>query len=128
MLNTAYELGMSDWSSDVCSSELGTFTVTPVYLENAPRGIASGAWLHDFGLQTSRGLRALKVWMALKEHGVAKFGRLNDQDLAHARYLTEQVMATPDLEVCFPTTINIVCFRYDQIGRASCRERGCQYV
>src|SRR3546814_8769336 len=104
---TAYEMRISDWSSDVCSSDL---------------------WLHDFGLQTSRGFRALKVWMALKEHGVAKFGRLIDQDLAHARYLTEQVMATPDLEVCFPTTINIVCFRYDQIGRASCRERGCQYV
>ena len=97
-------------------AHFGTFTVTPEYLENAPRGIASGAWLHDFGLQTSRGFRALKVWMALKEHGVAKFGRLIDQDLAHARYLTEQVMATPDLEVCFPTTINIVCFRYDPGG------------
>ncbi|MGM0561805.1 MAG: pyridoxal phosphate-dependent decarboxylase family protein [Pseudomonadota bacterium] len=94
----------------------GSFTLTPEYLENAPRGIASGAWLHDFGLQTSRGFRALKVWMALEEQGVAKFGRLIDQDLAHARYLSERIEATPDLSMCFPTAINIVCFRYDPGG------------
>lgn len=93
-----------------------TFTVTPEYLENAPRGIASGPWLHDYGLQTSRGFRALKVWMALKEHGVAKFGRLIEQDLAHARYLTERIEATPDLEMCVPASINIVCFRFDPGG------------
>ena len=97
-------------------AHFGSFTVTPEYLENAPRGIASGAWLHDFGLQTSRGFRALKVWMALEEHGVAKFGRLIDQDLAHARYLADRITATPDLSLCFPTEINIVCFRYDPSG------------
>ena len=93
-----------------------SFTLTPEYLENAPRGIASGAWLHDFGLQTSRGFRALKIWMALKQHGVSKFGRLIEQDLAHARYLTERVTARPELTLCFPTSINIVCFRYDPGG------------
>lgn len=97
-------------------AHFGSFTLTPEYLENAPRGIASGAWLHDFGLQTSRGFRALKVWMALEEHGVAKFGRLIDQDLAHARYLTARITGTPDLSMCFPTAINIVCFRYDPGG------------
>lgn len=97
-------------------AHFGSFTLTPEYLKSAPRGIASGAWLHDFGLQTSRGFRALKVWMALEEHGVAKFGRLIDQDLAHARYLTDRIAATPDLRLCFPTAINIVCFRYDPGG------------
>jgi glutamate/tyrosine decarboxylase-like PLP-dependent enzyme len=87
-------------------------------LENAPRGIASGAWLHDFGLQTSRGFRALKVWMALEEHGVAKFGRLIDQDLAHARYLADRIEALSDLELFRPTAINIVCFRYNPGGLA----------
>jgi aromatic-L-amino-acid decarboxylase len=94
-------------------AHLGTFSTTAEYLEGAPRGIASGAALHDFGLQTSRGFRALKVWMALKEHGLAKFGRLIDQDLAHARYLAQRITDTPDLALCFPTVINIVCFRYD---------------
>jgi glutamate/tyrosine decarboxylase-like PLP-dependent enzyme len=97
-------------------AHFGSFTLTPEYLKNAPRGIASGVWLHDFGLQTSRGFRALKVWMALKEHGVSKYGRLIEQDLAHARYLTERIKAAPDLKLCFPTAINIVCFRYDPGG------------
>ena len=97
-------------------AHLGTFTVTPEYLEVAPRGIASGVWLHDFGLQTSRGFRALKVWMALKEQGLAKFGRLIDQDLAHARYLSARITATRDMTLCFPGVINIVCFRYDPGG------------
>ena len=54
---------------------------------STPRGLASGEWLHDYGLQTSRGFRALKVWMALKEHGVEKFGRLIDQNIAQGHYL-----------------------------------------
>jgi glutamate/tyrosine decarboxylase-like PLP-dependent enzyme len=97
-------------------AHFGSYTLTPEYLKNAPRGIASGEWLHDFGLQTSRGFRALKVWMALKQHGVSKFGRLIEQDLTHARYLTEQIKVTPDLQLCFPTVINIVCFRFDPGG------------
>jgi glutamate/tyrosine decarboxylase-like PLP-dependent enzyme len=49
--------------------------------------------------------------MALEEQGVAKFGCLFDQDLAHASYLAERITANSDLKLCFPTAINIVCFR-----------------
>jgi aromatic-L-amino-acid/L-tryptophan decarboxylase len=98
------------------SAHRNTFAVTPEYLEAAPRGLASGDWLHDWGLQTSRGFRALKIWMALKEHGVDKFGRLIDQDIEHARRLTELIEAEPDLELVAPTNINIVCFRYRSPG------------
>ncbi|MDG4882241.1 aspartate aminotransferase family protein [Mesorhizobium sp. WSM4884] len=93
------------------SAHRNTFAVTPEYLESTPRGLASGQWLHDYGLQTSRGFRALKIWMALKEHGVEKFGRLIDQNIAQAGYLTRLIEAEPTLELTAPTTINIVCFR-----------------
>ncbi|MBZ9800103.1 pyridoxal phosphate-dependent decarboxylase family protein [Mesorhizobium sp. ES1-4] len=89
-----------------------TFAVTPEYLESTPRGLASGEWLHDYGLQTSRGFRALKVWMALKQHGVEKFGRLIDQNIAQASYLAGLVEAEPSLELAAAPTVNIVCFRY----------------
>jgi glutamate/tyrosine decarboxylase-like PLP-dependent enzyme len=89
-----------------------TFAVTPEYLESTPRGLASGEWLHDYGLQTSRGFRALKVWMALKEHGIEKFGRLIDQNIAQGRYLGTLIDAEPSLELMAPANINIVCFRY----------------
>lgn len=48
----------------------------------------------------------------LKEHGVAKFGRLIDQNIEQARYLTEMVKEDAELELAAPTTVNIVCFRY----------------
>lgn len=93
-----------------------TFAVTPEYLESAPRGLASGHWLHELGLQTSRGFRALKVWMALKQHGVNKFGRLIDQNIFQGHYLASLVEAEPRLRLMAPTVINIVCFRYDPGG------------
>lgn len=93
-----------------------TFAVMPEYLEPTPRGIASAPWLFDYGLQTTRGFRALKVWMALKEHGIEKFGRLIDQNVAQARYLSKLIEAEPLLELAAPTSINIVCFRYRPQG------------
>ena len=39
------------------------FVVTPEYLEPSSRGLASGDWLYVYCLQTSRGLKALKIWM-----------------------------------------------------------------
>jgi aromatic-L-amino-acid decarboxylase len=89
-----------------------TFAVHPEYLATTPRGLAAGEWLYEYGLQTTRGFRALKVWMAIKEHGLEKFGRLIDQNIAQAQYLTRLVEAEPLLELRAPTNINIVCFRY----------------
>jgi aromatic-L-amino-acid decarboxylase len=94
----------------------GAFAVTPEYLETAPRGLAAAAWLHEYGLQTSRGFRALKIWMALKEHGSAKFGRLIDQNIAQARHLARLVEAEPRLELVAPASLDIVCFRYRPRG------------
>ena len=90
-----------------------TFTLTPEYLESTSRGIAAAPWLHDFGVQTSRGFRALKVWMSLHEHGIEKFGRLIDQNIAQAAYLTGLVKAAPLLELWFDTALNIVSFRFN---------------
>jgi len=93
-----------------------TFAVSPEYLQGMSRGIASGPWLHEFGLQTSRGFGALKVWMALMEHGVTKFGRLIDQNVAQAAFLADLVRSHPPLELIADPEINIVCFRYAAVG------------
>jgi glutamate/tyrosine decarboxylase-like PLP-dependent enzyme len=98
------------------SAHRHAFAVTPEYLESTPRGLASGDWLHDYGLQTSRGFKALKVWMSLKEHGIEKFGRLIDQNIAQAHYLSDLIEAEPLLELIAPTNINIVCYRYRSPG------------
>lgn len=94
----------------------GTFAVSPEYLQGTTRGLAAAPWLHELGLQTSRGFGALKVWMTLMEHGTEKFGRLIDRNIAQAKYLGERVEAEPKLRLLMPTEINIACFRYDPGG------------
>lgn len=88
------------------------FAVSPEYLETAPRGLAAAEWLYEYGLQTTRGFRALKIWMAIKEHGIEAFGRLIDQNIAQARYLAGLVEVEPALELTAPVEVNIVCFRH----------------
>jgi aromatic-L-amino-acid/L-tryptophan decarboxylase len=97
-------------------AHLRAFSLTPEYLERTARGIASGAWLFDYGLQTSRGFRALKVWMALKEQGADKFGRIIDLNIDQARYFAERLSARPDFELVASVTLDIVCFRYRPPG------------
>jgi aromatic-L-amino-acid/L-tryptophan decarboxylase len=89
------------------------FTLTPDYLEHNTRGIAgSDLWFSDYGVQLTRGFRALKVWMSLKEHGIDTFGRLIRQNVEQARYLESLVKEREELELLVPTSLNIVCFRY----------------
>jgi aromatic-L-amino-acid decarboxylase len=116
-LHAPFELGCALVRD--ASAHRNTFAVTPEYLETMPRGLASGSWLHDYGLQTTRGFRALKVWMAIKQHGIEKFGRLIDQNITQAHHLSKLIDAEPLLELFVPTNINIVCFRYRPDGRDS---------
>ena len=100
------------------AAHLATFSLSPEYLKPATRGVAAAAFLHDYGIQTSRGFRALKVWMSLRENGVKKFGRLIDQDIAKAAYLSERIEQSDNLRLLLPTCINIVCFLYDPGGKS----------
>ena len=87
------------------------------YLARARGGLAGGAhWFSDYGIQLSRGFRALKVWMSFKEHGIHKYGRMVDQNIAQAKYLARLVEQTPELELLAPAPLNIVCFRYKAGG------------
>ncbi|HLQ22539.1 MAG TPA: pyridoxal-dependent decarboxylase, partial [Gemmatimonadales bacterium] len=94
------------------------FSLRPDYLTHAERGLAAGTlWFSDYGIQLTRGFRALKVWMSLKEHGLEKYARLVRQNIEQARYLAERIREAPDLEVLAPVPLNIVCFRYVAPGR-----------
>jgi glutamate/tyrosine decarboxylase-like PLP-dependent enzyme len=93
-----------------------TFTLHPEYLEQHPRGVAGAEFLFDYGIDLSRGFKALKVWMGLKEVGPARYGKLIAQSIAQTRHLADLVQATPGLELCAPQLINIACFRYVRPG------------
>jgi aromatic-L-amino-acid decarboxylase len=90
-----------------------TFASRPGYLTRDTRGLAGGSpWPCDFGLDLSRGFRALKTWFTLKVHGTEKIGAVIAKTCALARYLESKVAAEPQLELLAPAQLNIVCFRY----------------
>src|SRR3546814_10429081 len=87
---TAYEMRISDWSSDVCSSDL----------HDGSSQEAGSAGVVGLALRGGRLERRLPA--AMRVHGHRP--RVSGQVAAHALRIG------------------------DQIGRASCRERVCQYV
>jgi aromatic-L-amino-acid/L-tryptophan decarboxylase len=89
-----------------------TFNLHGDYLQVQERGLAAGEFLADYGFELSRGFKALKLWMSLKEQGVKKFGALIDQHINMGQYLADLIRAEPRLELMAPVVINIVCFRY----------------
>ncbi|MFC3168869.1 pyridoxal phosphate-dependent decarboxylase family protein [Paracoccus fontiphilus] len=98
------------------AAHLGSFALHSEYLDPALRGIAAGGWLFDLGVQTSRGFRALKVWMMLREHGTARFGRIIGRNIDQARRMADRIDAHPRLVRLSPVTLDIVCFRHDPGG------------
>lgn len=84
------------------------------YLTAHERGLAAGPEnLSNFGMELSRGFKALKVWMSLKEHGAAKYGALISQNIDQAFYLGKLVNQHKELELLTPVTMNVVCYRYN---------------
>ncbi|MFO7695710.1 MAG: pyridoxal-dependent decarboxylase [Anaerolineae bacterium] len=116
-----YEIGCALVRDEAIHGE--TFSVHPAYLAHADpgasdRGIAGGdlPWFSDYTFQLSRGFRALKAWMSIKEHGVDRYARLVAQNVAQARYLADLVEADPELELAAPVPLNVVAYRYVRPG------------
>src|SRR5690606_16913702 len=95
------------------------FSPPATYLAWFDRGVTSGPHAYlDLGPQLTRSFRALKVWMSLRAHGTAIYGRLVEQNVRQARYLEERIRSEPRLELLAPVPLNIVCFRYVGAGGA----------
>jgi len=89
------------------------FSIVEGYLAHEETGLAGGApWFHEYGPQLTRGFRALKAWMSIREHGARRYGRLIRQNVEQARYLAQLVDGSRELERLAPVALNIVCFRF----------------
>src|SRR3546814_1871917 len=91
---TAYEMRISDWSSDVCSSDLVVADVEIDQIECRPHQVAR-----------------------------AQFRQLQRVRQRLHRYVAEFAMTMAGEQQLLQ-----LIGRMREIGRASCRERGCQYV
>src|SRR3546814_1835729 len=96
---TAYEMRISDWSSDVCSSDLDRVVVHAGQWDLEDPWVTAG---NDPGLAPT-----FRVWGYDTCWGsFAQFSKVQ----AHQ---------------CLPKAERLT---WEEIGRASCRERVCQYV
>src|SRR3546814_12301410 len=102
---TAYEMRISDWSADVCSSDLKQ----------------SGVRLMGFGHRVYKNFDPRATIIREHCHKVLKhLGKENDPLLELALKLEEIALSDDYFKSrsLYP----------NEIGRASCRERVCQYV
>jgi tetratricopeptide (TPR) repeat protein len=89
------------------------FASSCAYLVREERGLSAGSpWPCDFGLDLSRGFRALKTWATLKVYGTDAIGAVISRTCELARYLESRIAAAPELELMASVELNIVCFRY----------------
>lgn len=89
-----------------------TFSVVPPYL----RDDRQLPWFSEFGPQQTRGFRALKLWLALKQIGVEGYRHLISRDIELARMLSDKLCARPDFEVVTAGPLAVTCFRYTPAG------------
>src|SRR3546814_7892941 len=103
---TAYELRISDWSSDVCSSDL----IAPQRAGNK-RGIVEGIFRVAHQIEISVGAPAAKRrFLVCQQDVVGTAGKTDGGDRSRRDVVDEDFSPR------------------GKIGRASCRERVCQYV
>src|SRR3546814_13913146 len=112
---------ISDWSSDVCSSDLYLFALVAGDLEPLNDGFTTmsgrkvdlAIWVREEDLpKTHHAMQALKASMAWDER---VYGREYDLDQFN-------IVAVSDFNFGAMENKSL------KIGRASCRERVCQYV
>src|SRR3546814_1619604 len=130
--NTAYEMRISDWSSDVCSSDLGAadFPDGKHFLA-VPKSIGHvGQDLGNFHFSKP----------VIGHHGLVIYLTVNGYRIGHAvaNEAGELVTMLPEIQgigkgrdeffkACALDLVTILTLAAE-IGRASCRERVCQYV
>ena len=66
---------------------------------------------HEWGLQNSRGFRALKVWLAIRQVGRSGYRQLISEDIELSRMMHAAAAAHPELEA-FTQNLSISTFRY----------------
>jgi aromatic-L-amino-acid/L-tryptophan decarboxylase len=89
-------------------------STNPSYLQSAADGRVKN--YRDWGIPLGRRFRALKLWCLLRAEGVAGLQARLRRDLANARWLAEQVAATPDWRVLAPVPLQTVCVRHEPPG------------
>lgn len=92
------------------------FTIHPEYLQDVHRDREAVNFC-DYGIQLTRGFRALKLWMSIQVFGMDAFRRAVDRGFDLAETAEAVLRESPHWEVTTPAQMGIVSFRYLPPGR-----------
>lgn len=83
------------------------YSVIPPYL----REDRAMPWFSEFGIQQTRGFKALKLWLTMQSVGLDGYRAAIAHDNAMARALQARIAAHPDFELVAAGPLSITCFR-----------------
>jgi aromatic-L-amino-acid decarboxylase len=91
------------------------FHILPDYLVDVAGG-PQNVNMCDRGITLTRGSRALKVWMAIKHFGLARYRAVIGRTMDLTRHAQGLLEANPKIEVVSPAVLSVVTFRYVPSG------------
>ncbi len=94
------------------------FAHTGEYARSLSHDPVEGFAFFEESLDLSRRFRALKLWLALRYHGVNAFRAAIRQDLDRAQLLARRISQTAELELLAPVELSAVCFRHRAMPNA----------
>lgn len=95
---------------------LQTFSSHPAYYNFSAGDEPSRINFYEYGLQNSRGFRALKVWLALQQAGLSGYQQMIEEDIRLSKLMFRLVNEHPDLEA-ITQHLSICTFRYNPVER-----------
>lgn len=104
-----YDCGLVLMRSE--AAHRAAFAARPAYLAAQAAGLGGGdPWFCDYGIDLSRGNRALKVWTALELYGAARMGAAISRNCELAALMGRLVEAAPALALAAPVVSNVCVF------------------
>lgn len=90
---------------------LQTFLIQPEYMRDV-HGEKDEINFCDYGIQLSRGFRALKLWMSLQYFGAENFRAAIMHGIRNAEYAESQLKKSSCWEVITPAKLGVITFRF----------------
>src|SRR5215470_10844545 len=95
-----------------------TFRAMAGILEDTKRAEEEEINYYDYGVQLTRGFRALKLWLSIKSFGAAAFRGAINCGFEMAEFAEGVLRQSDRWRICAPATMGIVTFRYAAEGRS----------
>lgn len=111
------------YAHETFSGTIGDYT--RVYMAAPDESFA----FFEHGIELSRRMRALKIWMTLKYYGADRIASCIERNLEDARHMQSLIESCAELELLAPVELSIFCFRYvprevrEEYGAASQNRR-----